>query len=367
MKNGLLICSGTGYYKNIGDYIQSLAAEIFFDKIDVLVEREKLSSFTSKQEKTKVIMNGWFMWQPENFLPSNDIEPLFISFHIVPDIAKKLLTPENVEYLKKHSPIGCRDNGTKELLEKYGVPCYFSGCLTLILGEKYKTEQKSGEILFVDPYYEWLKIEKRKIKFSVRLIFNAIATLFVNLNKVRRINKKFKCNSAIGRYEKFDIFHLDKWLQAAVFYKVYSQKFDDDILFSANFVVHNIPQKYFKNETEKFDCAKKLMKRYAAAKLIITSRIHCALPALAIETPVIFVTSDVLESKSSIRSRGRFGGLSRLFRVMKYINNGLITEDEELRNINEKIGINTIIHNKKDYLPIKAQLLKKCEEFVSNP
>jgi hypothetical protein len=283
----------------------------------------------------------------------------------VPDIAERLLTPKSIEYLKKHSPIGCRDTGTKELLEKYKIPCYFSGCLTLVLGEKYKSEQKSGEILFVDPYYEWIKIEKRKIKFSVKLLFCAIVTLFANFKKVKKIIRKFKCESAIGRYEKFDVFHLDKWFQAAVFYKIYSEKFDDDVLFNADFIVHSVPQKCFKNEDDKFDYAKKLMKRYAEAKLIITSRIHCALPALAVETPVIFVTSSVLESESSIRSRGRFGGLSNLLQVMKYTNNGLITEDEGLKNIKEKIGLSTIIQNKKDYLPIKEFLLKKCKEFVS--
>ena len=79
MKNGLLICSGTGKYKNIGDYIQSLAAELFFDHIDILVERERLNEYIS-EEKTKVILNGWFMWNPLNWPPSKNILPFFISY-----------------------------------------------------------------------------------------------------------------------------------------------------------------------------------------------------------------------------------------------------------------------------------------------
>lgn len=367
MRNGLVVCKGTGYYKNIGDYIQNLAAEIFFDKIDVLVEREELSSYNSSTDKTKVIMNGWFMWHPESFPPGEELEPLFISFHIVPDIAEKLLTPKSVEYLKKYSPIGCRDTGTKNLLEKHGIPCYFSGCLTLVLGEKYKSEQKSGEILFVDPYYEWIKIGKKKIEFPLGAIFSSICTLFTNPRKIKRLIKKFKCDSSLGKYEKLDFLNIDKWLQASMFYKVYSKNFDDDVLFCADYIVHNIPRKSFKNENEKFDYAKKLMKKYAEAKLIITSRIHCALPAIAVETPMIFVTSNVLESKSSVRSRGRFGGMLNLFQVMEYTKDKLVAADEILNNGNEKIGLNTEIYNKEDYLLIKEQLLEKCKEFVSKP
>ena len=104
MKNGLLVCKGEYKLKNIGDYIQSLAQEQFYDHIDYFVEREYMNVFFS-EEPTRVIMNGWFMWHPTNFPPSNSIVPLFISFHVVPNIAHQLLTPVVVSYLKKHEPI----------------------------------------------------------------------------------------------------------------------------------------------------------------------------------------------------------------------------------------------------------------------
>lgn len=53
--------------------------------------------------------------------------------------------------------------------------------------------------------------------------------------------------------------------------------------------------------------AKYLIRKYAKAKLVVTSRIHCALPCLGIETPVIFVTSDNLE-----QGVGRSGSNGRL-------------------------------------------------------
>ena len=36
----------------------------------------------------------------------------------------------------------------------YGIKSYFSSCLTLTLGIKYKSEEKSDEVIFVDPYYQ---------------------------------------------------------------------------------------------------------------------------------------------------------------------------------------------------------------------
>lgn len=81
-KNGLLICAGSGSVKNIGDYIQSVAQEQFYDHVDTYVEREALDTFFS-DGKTNVIMNAWFMWRPEHFPPSPSINPLFVSMHIV--------------------------------------------------------------------------------------------------------------------------------------------------------------------------------------------------------------------------------------------------------------------------------------------
>lgn len=42
----------------------------------------------------------------------------------------------------------------------------------------------------------------------------------------------------------------------------------------------------------RFHRGEKLLKQYATAKLVVTSRLHCALPCLALETPVIFVVED---------------------------------------------------------------------------
>ena len=116
--NGLLVVPPIcGNKKNIGDYIQSVAQEQYWNNIDCYVEREKIASFHSK-EKTNLIMNGWFMWNAEQFPPSESINPFFISFHLSPSVSSRLLTPASIAYFKKYEPIGCRDIGTQKILER---------------------------------------------------------------------------------------------------------------------------------------------------------------------------------------------------------------------------------------------------------
>lgn len=58
------------------------------------------------------------------------LRPIFISFHYH---RSQLLSPAAVEYLRAHSPIGCRDWTTVDLLSGAGVPAFFSGCVTTTL------------------------------------------------------------------------------------------------------------------------------------------------------------------------------------------------------------------------------------------
>ena len=80
--------TGTNYgLVNIGDYIQICAAEQFMPNINLTIERDKLNQ--SLKNKTLIILNGWFTNQPDNWPPNKNLCPLFVSFHLQPDSAKK--------------------------------------------------------------------------------------------------------------------------------------------------------------------------------------------------------------------------------------------------------------------------------------
>lgn len=80
---------------------------------------------------TWMVAFGWHMhsmFRMRFGLPYHPhINPVFVSFHVNRVGA---LTPETVEYLKAHGPIGCRDWTTVDLLLSAGVDAFFTGCLT---------------------------------------------------------------------------------------------------------------------------------------------------------------------------------------------------------------------------------------------
>lgn len=64
MKHALYKATAT----NIGEEIQSVAAKRFLPSVDYYIVKEQLGKFCSK-EKTKLIMNAWYMERTENFPP----------------------------------------------------------------------------------------------------------------------------------------------------------------------------------------------------------------------------------------------------------------------------------------------------------
>ena len=153
---------------NIGDYIQVLAASQFIPTNTGFIQREYLKQYSGPE--AKVIMNGWYMHHPENWPPSNLIHPLFVAFHINILAKEQLLSEDSVNYLKKHTPIGCRDLDTLALLKSKKIDSYFSGCLTLTLGLKYKSVKKEDNIYIVDPYIKIIKTPLFFIKVCITLI-----------------------------------------------------------------------------------------------------------------------------------------------------------------------------------------------------
>ena len=131
---------------NIGDSIQSLAALQFLPHVDVIIDRDQLN-FCNK--KVKMIMNGWYKIWRKNDEFSKNINPLMVSIHIN---NKEELSKKTLDYLKKHEPIGCRDYETMNFLIKKDIDAYFSGCLTLTLGNTYKInhQNRDKKIYFVD-------------------------------------------------------------------------------------------------------------------------------------------------------------------------------------------------------------------------
>lgn len=331
MKHGLLVYDEFPEFggQNIGDYIQSLAAEQFWKNSEVVYcKRDWLNTY--KGEKIKIIMNGWFSHIPENFPPAQDIYPLFVAFHLNSSVKDRFLSSETINYLKKYEPIGCRDKYTVKILEEKGVKAYFTGCLTLTLGKKYKCAEKSENVYIIDPY---IGIDKSFISI-VRIFF----TLITKFKFIRRLQREMFCEKS-----------LKSAVKAALFINQYSKLWGYKFLLKANYIHHMFS---CKTVEDYFSSAESLIKKYATAKLVITSRIHVALPCTGLETPVLFI-NDLNDSELSTC---RFEGLLELFNIINHDGKCLIN-DNNVDLFSPKLNLR--------YSDLAFELIKKCEEFCN--
>lgn len=324
---------------NIGDYVQALASSQFYPHIDGFVERDELSLYNG--EECKMIMNGWYMAKPENWPPSDNIDPLFVAFHINSKVKDKMLQPKSINYLKQHEPIGCRDTYTRDLLKAKGVDAYFSGCMTLTLGQKYYSDEKEDKVYFVDPYF----VTHWDLKSTIKGLSYLIAH-FIPISIIAR------------KYPEHKTF-LRKCMILTGFYREYRKFFSKDVLVNAEYICQQ--DRYyndaFANDNELLKEAERLIKKYAKARLVVTSRIHCALPCLGMETPVIY-TEDAAQSEASAC---RFGGLRELFNVLSW-NNGHLVPDFDINRIDT---INQLrFKNSDKWKRLANSLIEKCQCFV---
>lgn len=212
---------------NLGDEIQSLAAEQYLPRLDGFVDRD--TGLHAISEPTFIVLNGWFKHGPTHWRtnaahcwpPSKNVHPAFIGFHIAfPD----LLADEFLDYYREWAPIGCRDRRTMKLLQERGVEAYFSRCLTLTFPKREK-EPPNGKVYIVE-----------------------------------------------GRST------------------IRKDVIPDQLAREAEYRNHYIPPQYNEDNAIKRKMAKDLLGEYQRnARLIITNLLHCALPCVAMRIPVVFI------------------------------------------------------------------------------
>ena len=132
-------------------------------------------------------------------------------------------------FFKRFAPIGCRDEYTLNIFREEGLDCYLSGCMTLTL-EKRENVGFRNKIFLVDVE----ETIKEKIPLEGDIEF---------------VSHEFKMTSA-------------------------------------NF------ERHYKKNTYQF--ARHLLNRYRdEAKLVVTSRLHCAAPCIAMGIPVVLIKENI--------------------------------------------------------------------------
>ena len=308
---------GVIYYKdtdNIGDDIQTYAAYKFLPRVDYVIDREHLQEFIpKKKEYVKTIANGWYNHDKLNFLFSPYIYPYLVSVHfskndLVTDSGYSFIDGYAKEYLKKFEPIGCRDYNTQKVLKDLGYKTYFSACLTLTIDQIGKKKQEDY-ICAVDLKPEIVK--------HIKSITNS---------RVKEVSHWLLCDEKLPYDEKRKI--IDEYTK---------ETFEN----RKKYVIKNSKLTF----EQRMRNVEKLLTTYQNAKLVITDRIHVALPCLALQTPVIFIYYDY--------------NADRVETFKDFLIN--YTEEEFLKLESKDIKVK----NKDTYLKYRNELKEACSKFLS--
>lgn len=214
---------------NIGDVLQGMVAKAFLPDNALVVDREALGDI-DESESALLIANGWYMHSFDKFPPPNNVNPIYLSVHIA---QSQLLTNKKVrDHFKKHAPIGCRDEKTLKLFLGWGIPAYYSSCLTTTTSKRAEINKSGmGEVLLVDNVDHPIPDEvKSKLE-------SLLGTAMVRVS-----HDPPDVSGTIEEYMQHSETHMNY-----------------------------------------------LLERYCKAALVVTTKIHCALPCLGMGANVMLV------------------------------------------------------------------------------
>lgn len=293
MKYGVIVFKETA---NVGDDIQSYAAANLLPEVNYYIEREHMDVFRPEEnEPVNAIINGWFMDNKLGWPISPCINPLYVSMHF---FEKDMLLLEDDflkdlggEDLKAHAPIGARDKSTQLLLEKNGIHSYLSGCITLTLPRKFKKPVEEQYVCLTDISDEAIAYVQRKYPH-------------LNIKLIEHVPDK-------------------------------------------------LPARVDKNAdwATRFKQVEELLTIYQNAQAVITTRLHCAMPCLALGTPVLLLNDE------DLFDHGRLDGLSDLVHAAT-------TKDFIADNV--LFDLENPPSNPEHYLQFRNTLIETVNQFIKD-
>lgn len=231
---------------NIGEPLQYLTVANFYKQMGVAacdivnLNIDEVINYKGDEELLLPIISPIANFTINDIIAiSPKIKPVFLATYLhtmtyLNDIDKLLSNTFNYNYLLKHSPIGCRDEATYNYFEKYKIPAYVNGCLTVTLPKINNLKGKS--VILADAPKELLPYIPHK---------------YISSDTLTATQQFLVSQSVLNNYDK--LFEIAK-----VQYKFYIDN----------------------------------------AKLLITSRLHVALPCAAFGIPVV-LAKNVIDTRFS--------------------------------------------------------------------
>ncbi|MCI9418311.1 MAG: polysaccharide pyruvyl transferase family protein [Eubacterium sp.] len=220
------------YYKNtynIGDDILTYAEKRFLPRVDYRIDREEMDLFVpNEDEPTAAILNGWYLHHGYTFPPSPYILPFFIGAHF----SRAQMRAGDYSFL---------DAAAGEYLKKYGpVGCRDDQTLKL-LEEHGIPGYFSGCLTLTLPRFE-------HVPFTGEIVLTDVPKDVERYIKSRLSDQTIVCMTHTIASEEAGLCWEDRERRA-----------------------------------------ERLLKVYQGAGLVVTTRLHCALPSIALGTPVILL------------------------------------------------------------------------------
>ena len=287
MKYGLLIEYDT---RNIGDDIQSYVAQRFLPRVDYYIDRNHMDEFVpDTEEKVATIINGWFLQYTLNWPFSPYVKPLPISMHF---------TSKDWFWDTKDRPYHLQGYGLEYLKSIEPIGCRDSHTVKLLESKGIKTEYTGCMTLTLEPFEN---IEKQ----------DYICAVDVSEKVIEQIKKTTDMEVKV--------------------------------------VTHTVPEDYYKlSWEERMKNVEKLLKLYQGARAVVSYRLHCALPCLALGTPTILLNEDYRND--------RFGDYT------KYIES---CSEEDFRSGKVKYDYRNIPVHDNGWKQLRENLIRRCNQFVN--
>lgn len=285
------------YAMNLGDETQGLAGIQALPRLDAFVERDHLETVkfidqsipplfqgnTSRPDdgrRVQVFFNAWWGTPTMTWPPPKYIDPITISMHV--------------------QPIGIITNKFKEIPPSIlpslpSSPTWMKSLSKYVLGILGRNEKEVTQMSSNPPIAPYLKSQApigardtKTLNFlrynGIQSLFSACLTMTLSLPRLERDNRVLVVDVDI-----------EEQLKGLV---------PDHVLDRST----NLTQKLMGNDADdnvlRFVLAFERLIEYARARLVITNRLHVAMPCVALGTPVVFVHGKSLPGGGGNRMDG---------------------------------------------------------------
>jgi len=295
--------------RNLGDDIQSLAAKRFLPRVDYYIDRDSYINFGIRY----LIDNLCNIKKRGIIIPS--IKRIFNEMIV----HKKTKIIFNGWFTNTLKDFPIKNDFIKPLFVSYHINH------SELANPKCVKYYKQHEPIGCRDYATLNHLKKK----GVDAYFSGCLTL--------TLQNKFKKRNSL-------IYFTDIYSKKTFFKKIPSK-----IRNSIRILSHE-RKNFFKVQTkERFRIAQQFIDAYSKAKLVVTSKLHCALPCLALGTPVIFIHPNLKDE--------RFGGIIELMRHHSL---------DDLNRGKVRINWDNPGPNPVDISPLRKKLIKTCEDFIKN-